>query len=85
MALPVNFVNCSTSTTPNQSINLLHCVAVEPIDVINTVDPTKTEYILNFSMSTLSPVRDIKLKYTTSTLRNNSLAAIKAATAQTTV
>lgn len=85
MSLTVKFLNCSTSTTPNQSINMDHVAAYESQDVISNADASKVEYQIIFTMSSLSSVRTIILKYDTSGHRNSSLAAIKAAVNQTTV
>lgn len=91
MAIVQKFVNCSTSTTPNQQIPMDRIVAFDKYQVGTDVnDSSKQEVGILFSLDTLSPVRQMKLVYPGSTsaatiLRDASYAAVKAASAQTTV
>ena len=86
MAIVQKFVNCSTSTTPNQQIPMDRVSSFDKIDAQTQLgDPTVVSYNIIFSMDTLSPQRSMTLKYTTAALRNASYNAIKAAAAQTTV
>lgn len=92
MALVQKLIRCSTSTTPNQEVNMDMCNSFDKYQIGTDVnDPLQQEVGIIFNMNNLSSQRTIKLHYPgantaakTST-RDTSFAAVLAATTQVTV
>lgn len=86
------FVDCSTSTTPNQLINVEKITSMDKYQVgIDPNDPTQQDVGILFTMDLASPQRSVLLKYPGSTtaakivLRDLSFAAVETLIANTTV
>lgn len=86
MALPLIFWNSSTSSTPNKNINVNEIKSFDKVDVPAAPTGGAADYQIVIAMKggNTAPLV-IKMSYTTSTLRNASLAALLAIVATTTV